>query len=120
MAKKKKIKKRIVWDINDLDIKNKGKLSAVAVKYDLKKDKAPKILAAGKGKIAEKILKVAAENQVPMCPDPTLTDLLSKLEIQEEIPPELYTLVAEILAFVYQLDKLSKKRKAIRKKFAKK
>ena len=71
-------------------------------------------------KIAEKILKVAAENQVPMCPDPTLTDLLSKLEIQEEIPPELYTLVAEILAFVYQLDKLSKKRKAIRKKFAKK
>ncbi|MBT5954345.1 hypothetical protein HOG98_06450 [bacterium] len=113
-------KKKIRWYVEDLDLPKREKLHAVAINYDVEKDRAPKIIATGRGAIAEKILKVAAENEVPLCSDPSLTDLLSKLEITQEIPPELYTLVAEVLAFVFQLNKLSKKGAAVRKKFAKK
>lgn len=117
---KKTAKKKIRWYVEDLDLPKREKLHAVAINYDVEKDRAPKIIATGRGAIAEKILKVAAENEVPLCSDPSLTDLLSKLEITQEIPPELYTLVAEVLAFVFQLNKLSKKGAAVRKKFAKK
>lgn len=92
-----------------------AKLKAVAVKYDVDANKAPKIVAAGRGKIAESIVKLAEDNNVPLYEDPTLADLLSKLEVETEIPPELYTLVAEVLSFVYQLDKMAKKRETIQK-----
>lgn len=113
---KVKLRKRVA----DLDLPQKNKMKAVAIKYDLKKDKAPKIMAIGKGSIAEKILNLAEEHHVPMAEDKTLTDLLSKLEIDNDIPPNLFTVVAEILAFVYQLDKLAKKRNKVRKRFQKK
>ena len=114
---RKKVKKiKLRKNVGELDLPKQGKLRAVAVKYDIKKDKAPKIIAIGRGNIAEKILKIAEENRVPLYEDETLTQLLSKLEIKSEIPPELYTMVAEILAFVYQLDRLAKKRKQIQSK----
>jgi len=113
---KVKLRKRV----EDLDLPTKDKMKAVAIKYDVKKDKAPKIMAIGKGSIAEKILNLAEEHHVPMAEDKTLTDLLAKLEIDNEIPPNLFTVVAEILAFVYQLDKLAKKRNKVRKRYQKK
>ena len=99
-----------------LDLPERNKLKAVAIKYDVSKDRAPKIVAAGKGMIAEKILNLADEHNVPFFEDPALSELLSKFEIESEIPPDLYTLVAEVLAFVYQLNKLAKKKKTRGKK----
>jgi flagellar biosynthesis protein len=115
-AKKSNLRKYLT----DLNLPEKSKLRAVALKYDLKKDKAPKITAVGRGKIAETILKVAEENQIPFYEDPNLTNLLAKLEFDTEIPPALFTMVAEVLAFVYQLEKMSKKRQKIETKYGKK
>ena len=102
--------------VHQLDIKDKSKLKAVVVKYDVAKDKAPKITGFGKGQIAEKILRVAEDNKVPFYEDASLTELMSKLSIQSEVPPFLYNVVAEVLSFVYKLDRLAKKRKGVRKK----
>lgn len=104
----------------DLTSTGKPKLKAVAIQYDVDKERAPKIVAMGRGSVAEMILDIAEDNRIPFYEDPILTDLLSKLEVSAEIPGELYTLVAEVLAFVYQLDKLAKKRQQVRKKYAKK
>ncbi len=70
----------------------------------LKKDSAPKILAKGKGDIAEKILKKAEENNIPIQTDKDLVKTLLALEIGQEIPVDLYQVVAEILAFIYSLE----------------
>ena len=90
----------------ELSFEDKKQVHAVALKYDVDKGKAPRIMATGKGSVAEMILQVAESNKVPFYEDDTLVDILSKLDLDTEIPPELFTLVAEILAFVYQLDKL--------------
>ena len=112
MAKRKIQKREIKKRVEDLNLpKDKSKLRAVAVKYEVKKSKAPKIVAIGRGGIAKDILDLAEEHRVPLYEDKTLMELLSKLEVNDQIPPELYTVVAEILAFVYQLDKLAKKKK---------
>ncbi|WP_062231723.1 EscU/YscU/HrcU family type III secretion system export apparatus switch protein [Fictibacillus sp. FJAT-27399] len=65
---------------------------------------APKLTAKGTGKTAEKILSVAQENNIPIQKDPSLVALLSQLEINEKIPQELYEVVAEVFAFIYQVD----------------
>jgi flagellar biosynthesis protein len=72
-------------------------------------DVAPKILATGKGRIAEKIVETAQENKVPLYQDNKLADTLSKLEIGDAIPPELYEVVAEILVFVDGMEKMKAK-----------
>jgi len=82
--------------------------TAVAVAYE-PGDRAPKILATGKGEIAEKIIAKAKENDVPLYKDNKLADTLSKLKIGEAIPPELYEVVAEILVFVDDMDRLRAK-----------
>lgn len=74
---------------------------AAALKYDTRKDAAPKVIAKGQGTIAEKIIELAKKNNVPIKSDPGLVQILSKLDIDEQIPIELYKAVAEILAFVY-------------------
>ena len=68
-----------------------------------------KILATGKGHIAEKIIEKAKEEHVPFYKDNKLADTLSKLEIGDMIPPELYEVVAEILVFVDDMDKIKSK-----------
>ena len=78
---------------------------AVALKYERGKDRAPKVVAKGKGLIAEKILEIAKENKIPLYEDKGLAEVLEALEINTEIPPELYRAVAEVLAFVYSLNK---------------
>ena len=106
-------------NIHQLDIQDKSNLKAVAVKYDVSKDKAPKITGFGKGQIAEKILKVAEENKIPFYEDASLTELMSKLSVRSEVPPFLYNVVAEVLSFVYKLDRLAKRRKGGKKKSGK-
>lgn len=78
------------------------KKEAVALKYNSKKDNAPKIVAKGKGKIAENIIEVAKKSGVFIKEDPELIQILSKIDINEEIPPKLYKAVAKILAFIYK------------------
>lgn len=82
--------------------------TAVAVAYE-PGDAAPKILATGKGKVAEKIIETAKENDVPTYKDNKLADTLSRLQIGDMIPPELYEAVAEVLVFVDDMDRLKSK-----------
>lgn len=81
---------------------------AAAIKYDANKNAAPNITATGKGSIAEEIIKIAKENDVPLYQDPALAKLLASLELETEIPPDLYSMVAEVLAFVYKLEQKKK------------
>lgn len=92
------------------------KRTAVALRYDVEKDAAPLVLASGRGVVADEILRIAEENEVPLYENPRLAELLSKLELDAQIPPEMYVLVAEVLFFVYQLDKMAEKRKSLYKK----
>lgn len=87
------------------ETKNK---TAVAIAYE-PGDAAPKILASGKGAVAEKIIETAKANKVPFYQDHKLADTLSKLEIGDAIPPELYEVVAEILVFVDDMDRMKAK-----------
>lgn len=68
-------------------------------------NRAPIVLAKGTGKVADQILEKAEENNIPIQKDPALAELLGQLNINEAIPEELYGAVAEVLAFIYQLDK---------------
>ncbi|GAB5047262.1 EscU/YscU/HrcU family type III secretion system export apparatus switch protein [Thermodesulfovibrio sp. TK110] len=76
---------------------------AVALKYEKEKNTAPTVVAKGRGWIAEKIIELARHHGVPLKEDETLVEVLSKLDLYEEIPVELYKAVAEILVFVYQI-----------------
>lgn len=103
--------KQDVWrpgQLNKQNEKQPQSRTAVAVAYE-PGDRAPKILATGKGHLAEKIIEKAKEEDVPLYADDKLADTLSKLEIGEMIPPELYEVVAEILVFVDDMDKLRSK-----------
>jgi flagellar biosynthesis protein len=87
-------------------MKQKSKInSAVSLKYQPELDSAPRVTAKGKGKIAEKIIKISKEHDIYIHEDPDLIEVLSQLDINDEIPPDLYLVVAELLAFVYSLNK---------------
>jgi flagellar biosynthesis protein len=81
---------------------------AIALEYNPDED-APKVVASGRGLLAEKIIEKAKESDVPIHRDDKLADTLSRLEIGEMIPPELYEVVAEILVFVDSMDKIKGK-----------
>lgn len=83
--------------------------TAVALRYN-PGDTAPEIIATGKGELAERILETAKENDVPVYEDEKLAKTLSKLEIGDMIPPELYEVVAEILVYVDRMDNRIKKK----------
>lgn len=91
-----------------MDEKEKESKIAVAIEYD-PSEEAPKILATGRGYVAEKIIEKAVEENVPLHKDDKLAGTLSKLEIGDMIPPELYGVVAEILLFVDKVDKIKGK-----------
>lgn len=90
------------------DKKRKKPKQAIALSYDPSED-APKVIASGTGALAERIIEKAKEVDVPIHRDDKLADTLSKLEIGDMIPPELYEVVAEILVFVDQMDKIKAK-----------
>jgi flagellar biosynthesis protein len=77
---------------------------AVAIVYNEKSGSAPKVVASGKGHIAEKIVETAREAGIHIHEDPNLIELLAKVPVGDEIPVELYKTVAEVLAFVYQIN----------------
>ncbi|HTY12710.1 MAG TPA: EscU/YscU/HrcU family type III secretion system export apparatus switch protein [Candidatus Omnitrophota bacterium] len=87
--------------------------AAIAMRYDVDKDKAPVILATGRGPIADEIIRLAEDNKIPLYEDKELAGLLSKIELDTEVPPELYVLVAEVLFFVFQLDRMAEKREKL-------
>jgi flagellar biosynthesis protein len=78
--------------------------AAVALQYNAATDSAPKITAKGHGVVAEKIIALARQNGVPLRQDPDLVQVLSQLDLRQEIPPSLYQVVAELLAFIYRLN----------------
>ncbi len=77
---------------------------AVAIVYDEKESAAPRIVASGKGIVAEKIIATAREAGVHIKEDPNLVEILAKIPLGNEIPVELYQTIAEVLAFVYQVN----------------
>lgn len=77
---------------------------AVALHYDRKPGAAPKVVASGKGTLAQKIREAAEAAGVDIVEDPDLLEVLGRVPIGEEIPPELFQAVAEILAFVYRVN----------------
>lgn len=83
---------------------NQKRKKAVALRYDQEKSNAPKVVATGKGLVAENVIEKAKENKVPILEDETLVELLAELNINETIPEELYQAVAEVFAFIYQAD----------------
>jgi flagellar biosynthesis protein len=78
---------------------------AVALRYDPARDGAPRVVAKGKGQTAEQILALARKNGVPVREDPTLVQVLSRLKLDQEIPPEVYRAVAAILAFLAHVNR---------------
>lgn len=76
---------------------------AAALRYRRNVDSAPSVVAAGTGEMAEQIIAVARQHNIPLHEDRNLAAVLSAMPLHEQIPPELYRAVAEILAFVYSL-----------------
>lgn len=75
---------------------------AVALDYDADKDSAPRVIAKGKGEIAQRIVDLARQNGIAVRQDADLAELLSVLELDQEIPVEAFTAVAEILSYIYR------------------
>jgi flagellar biosynthesis protein len=77
---------------------------AVALRYDPQQEEAPRVVAKGRGIIAQNIRQLAQEHDIPIHEDKQLTDYLMALDIYQEIPAEIYPIVAEILAFIYRMN----------------
>lgn len=86
----------------------KKQKKAVALKYQPHKDRAPRIAAKGSGRVAERIIEIAKEHDIPVKDDADLVEVLAKLDIEQEIPADVYVVVAELLAFVYKLNNKKK------------
>jgi flagellar biosynthesis protein len=82
-----------------------GLNKAVALAYRPESDNAPKVIASGKGEVAQRIIDIAKEHHIHIHDDPDLVEALSQLDLDEEIPTELYIVVSELLAFVYALNR---------------
>jgi len=76
---------------------------AAALKYDKTKGGAPKVTAKGKGQTAQKIIEIAKENNLPIKKDEDLVELLSKVELDQEVPEQMYKAVAEVFSFIYKM-----------------
>ncbi|GAB4347013.1 MAG: EscU/YscU/HrcU family type III secretion system export apparatus switch protein [Candidatus Abyssubacteria bacterium] len=87
------------------DIQKKSRQKAVALRYNKEKERAPRVVAKGSGYLAERIIEVAKSHGIAIYEDKDLIQLLSNLELHQEIPAELYQVIAEVLAFVYRLNK---------------
>ena len=81
------------------------KQKAVALKYEQTKNNSPKVTAKGEGKTAQKIIQIAKENGVALKKDENLVELLSNIELDTEVPPEMYKAVAELFSFLYNITK---------------
>jgi flagellar biosynthesis protein len=77
---------------------------ATALQYDRSAGGAPRVVASGAGLIADRILELARERGVPVREEPALVEALARLELEQEIPPELFVAVAEVLVWAYGLE----------------
>lgn len=84
--------------------KDQQKTEAAALKYNAQEDNAPYIVALGKGYVAQKMVESARENSIQVVQDQKLSGMLQKMSVGDEIPEELYKVVAEILLFVNNMD----------------
>ncbi|MFQ5444074.1 MAG: EscU/YscU/HrcU family type III secretion system export apparatus switch protein [Nitrospinales bacterium] len=84
--------------------KKKTEKSAVALRYQAAKFQAPKVTAKGRGLLADKIIAMAQDHGIPVKEDADLVQVLSQVDIGQEVPPSVYRVVAELLAFVYQMN----------------
>ena len=91
-----------------MEKKTEKRKQAIALEYDPNED-APRVIASGRGALAERIIERAKEAKIPVHQDDKLANTLSRLDIGEMIPPELYEVVAEILVFVDAMDKIKGK-----------
>lgn len=87
-----------------MTIKKEKPKKAVALKYEKEKDRAPRVTAKGRGDVARRILEIAKEHNIPIREDADLVEVLSKLDLEEEIPPHLYRVIAEVLSFIYRIN----------------
>ncbi|MEK6660028.1 MAG: EscU/YscU/HrcU family type III secretion system export apparatus switch protein [Campylobacterota bacterium] len=78
---------------------------AVALRYDKDKENAPRVIAKGQGNTAENIIKIAELHNLPIRKDEDLIELLSKVELDKEVPQALYKAVAEVFSFIYKITK---------------
>ncbi len=81
------------------------KQKAAALRYDKEKENAPRVVAKGDGTVAENIIKIAQLHNLPIKKDEDLIELLSKVELDKEVPDALYKAVAEVFSFVYKITK---------------
>lgn len=81
------------------------KQKAVTLKYDKEKDSAPKVTAKGEGFVAQNIIKIAQLHDIPIKKDEDLVEMLSKLELDREVPSEMYKAIAEVFSFLYKITK---------------
>lgn len=81
------------------------KEKAVALKYDAASSSAPKVTAKGEGESAKNIIKIAKLHEIPIKKDEDLIEILSKVELDREVPSEMYKAVAEVFSFVYKMTK---------------
>lgn len=88
-------------------MEDKGKLRAAALKYDADTDNAPCIVGLGEGYVAQKMLETAAEENIAVVEDQSLAGILSKLSVGDEIPEELYEVIAQVLVFIARMDRQS-------------
>jgi len=86
-------------------MKNKKPSTAVALKYDPARDHAPRLIGKGRGAVAARLIEVAKKHHIPVYQDHQLAHLLETLDFNSEIPAELYQAVAEVLAFIYRLER---------------
>lgn len=78
---------------------------AAALRYDRDADSAPRVVAAGAGEIAARIVEIAREQGVPVHEDPALAEALARLQLEQQIPPDLFVAVAEVLVWAYGLER---------------
>ncbi len=84
--------------------KNNRQKSALSLHFNQQKDQAPKVTAKGKGLMAERIIELAREHKIPIKEDPDLVEVLSQVDVNQEVPPTVYRVVAELLAWVYKMN----------------
>jgi len=82
----------------------KPKPIAVALRYDAEAGGVPDVVGKGSGEVAESILRLAREHEIPVREDPDLLQLLAGVQVGESIPEELYEVVAEVLSFLYRVN----------------
>ena len=78
---------------------------AAALRYDSTKEKAPRVVAKGSSEVAKNIIRIAEENEIPIKKDEDLIELLSKVELDKEVPEELYKAVAAVFSFISKTSK---------------